>query len=47
MIVWDLASEIDPPQRKATIRFDAPVTSASFHPKNRCVVHEIMHVHDD
>ena len=35
--VWDLASETDPPKRKAMIRFDAPVVSAYFHPRNRCV----------
>ena len=35
VIVWDLASDIDPPQRKTTVRFDAPVSSASFHPRNR------------
>lgn len=37
VIVWDLASETDPPKRVSTIRFDAPVTSASFHPRNRSV----------
>lgn len=36
IIVWDLASSCDPPQRYSTLRFDAPVVSASFHPKNRC-----------
>lgn len=36
VIVWDLASDVDPPQRKTTIRFDAPASSASFHPRNRC-----------
>src|SRR5260221_7453598 len=35
VIVWDMASDIDPPQRKTTIRFDASVSSASFHPRNR------------
>lgn len=39
MIVWDLASDTDPPRRHATIRFDAPVVSASFHPRNRSVHH--------
>ena len=37
VIVWDLASECDPPQRFTTVRFDAPVVSASFHPRNRYV----------
>ncbi len=37
VIIWDLASECDPPQRYSTVRFDAPVVSASFHPRNRCV----------
>ncbi|OSX60574.1 hypothetical protein POSPLADRAFT_1047985 [Postia placenta MAD-698-R-SB12] len=32
--VWDLASETDPTRREAIIRFDAPIVSASFHPKN-------------
>ena len=35
VIMWDMASDIDPPQRKTTIRFDASVSSASFHPRNR------------
>lgn len=35
VVVWDLASETDPPRRVTTIRFDAPVSSASFHPRNR------------
>jgi hypothetical protein len=36
VIVWDLEriSDVDPPQRKRTVRFDAPVVSAAFHPKN-------------
>ncbi|KAF9652158.1 WD40 repeat-like protein [Thelephora ganbajun] len=35
-IVWDIetAAEVDPCQRKRTVRFDAPVVSGSFHPKN-------------
>lgn len=41
VIVWDLASDIDPPQRKTTIRFDAPVSSASFHPRNRLALQAI------
>ncbi|EGO01504.1 hypothetical protein SERLA73DRAFT_70684 [Serpula lacrymans var. lacrymans S7.3] len=32
--VWDLASDLDSPQRRDVIRFDAPVQSASFHPRN-------------
>ncbi|KAG9317101.1 WD40 repeat-like protein [Chiua virens] len=35
IIIWDLASPYDPPRRHATIRFDAPVVAASFHPRNR------------
>ena len=35
IITWDLLSNDDPIQRHATIRFDAPVMSASFHPRNR------------
>ena len=35
VLIWDLASTCDPPQRHAAIRFDAHVVSASFHPKNR------------
>ncbi|KZT12652.1 WD40 repeat-like protein [Laetiporus sulphureus 93-53] len=34
IIVWDLASDSQPVRRQATIRFDAPVVSASFHPRN-------------
>lgn len=37
VVVWDLASETDPPKRKTTVRFDASVTSAQFHPRNRYV----------
>ncbi|PFH50346.1 hypothetical protein AMATHDRAFT_4081 [Amanita thiersii Skay4041] len=37
-IVWDLASDCDPIQRHTTIRFDAPVVSASFHPRNSKIV---------
>lgn len=37
VVVWDLASDTDPPRKKTTVRFDAPVASASFHPRNRCV----------
>lgn len=35
VLIWDLASTCDPPQRHAAVRFDAHVVSASFHPKNR------------
>ncbi|KAG2014116.1 hypothetical protein CC2G_010959 [Coprinopsis cinerea AmutBmut pab1-1] len=38
VIVWDLASSCDPPQRHRTLRFDAPVVSASFHPKNSRII---------
>ncbi|TCD61486.1 chromatin binding protein [Steccherinum ochraceum] len=34
VIVWDIASDTDPPRRVTTVRFDAPVTSAAFHPRN-------------
>ncbi|KAH9853954.1 COMPASS complex protein [Lenzites betulinus] len=34
VIVWDLASDMDPPRRRATIRFDVPVVTASFHPRH-------------
>ncbi|KAG6867751.1 hypothetical protein C0993_011631 [Termitomyces sp. T159_Od127] len=34
VIKWDLASQCDPIQRMVTIRFDGPVISASFHPRN-------------
>ncbi|TFY61031.1 hypothetical protein EVJ58_g4767 [Rhodofomes roseus] len=38
VIIWDLASDTDPVRRRATIRFDAPVVSASFHPRNSQIV---------
>ncbi|KAK2462310.1 hypothetical protein APHAL10511_005616 [Amanita phalloides] len=38
VIVWDLASECDPPQRYTTVRFDAPVVSALFHPRNSNII---------
>ncbi|KDQ65048.1 hypothetical protein JAAARDRAFT_64839 [Jaapia argillacea MUCL 33604] len=38
VIIWDLASDFVPLQRRTTIRFDAPVASASFHPRNCQVV---------
>lgn len=33
VIVWDLATG----DRRDTVRFDAPLTSAVLHPRNRCV----------
>ena len=36
-IIWDLSSLCEPPLRHSSLRFDASVVSASFHPKNRCV----------
>ena len=39
VVVWDLASDRDPPRRRSTIRFDVPVISAYFHPKNRCILY--------
>ncbi|KAF9468770.1 WD40 repeat-like protein [Collybia nuda] len=42
VIIWDLASQCDPLQRHATIRFDAPVLSASFHPRNSNIVLALM-----
>ncbi|PPR02510.1 hypothetical protein CVT26_011994, partial [Gymnopilus dilepis] len=38
VLVWDLASTCDPPQRHTAIRFDAPVVSSSFHPKNSRII---------
>ena len=43
VIMWDMASDIDPPQRKTTIRFDASVSSASFHPRNRLALYCMLH----
>lgn len=42
IIIWDLASLCDPMQRHSTIRFDAPVLSASFHPRNSNIVLALM-----
>ncbi|KIY66328.1 COMPASS complex protein [Cylindrobasidium torrendii FP15055 ss-10] len=36
--IWDLASEIEPQQRLATLRFDNEVISASFHPRNSKII---------
>ncbi|CAK5275830.1 unnamed protein product [Mycena citricolor] len=38
VIIWDLATEYIPMQRATTLRFDAPVVSASFHPRNSRIV---------
>ncbi|PPQ83642.1 hypothetical protein CVT25_006248 [Psilocybe cyanescens] len=38
VIIWDLSSTCDPPQRQKSLRFDVPVVSASFHPKNNQIV---------
>ncbi|EJF63084.1 COMPASS complex protein [Dichomitus squalens] len=38
VIVWDLASDSEPPRRRSTIRFDVPVVFASFHPKNSKII---------
>ncbi|KAJ8086078.1 chromatin binding protein [Marasmius tenuissimus] len=38
VIIWDLSSTCDPPQRLATIRLDAPVSWASFHPRNSQII---------
>jgi hypothetical protein len=32
-----LAARHEPTQRLRTVRFDSPVVSAGFHPRNRCV----------
>ncbi|OCH95883.1 WD40 repeat-like protein [Obba rivulosa] len=34
VIIWDMATDWDPPLPSSTVRFDSPVLSASFHPKN-------------
>lgn len=41
MVVWDLATKSEPPQRYCTIRFDAAVVGAFFHPLNRSVLSPI------
>ncbi|KZP21728.1 WD40 repeat-like protein [Athelia psychrophila] len=38
VIIWDLLSDSDPLQRFQTIRFDSPVVSASFHPRNSRII---------
>ncbi|KAI0751218.1 WD40 repeat-like protein [Daedaleopsis nitida] len=42
VIVWDLTSDTDPPRRRNTLRYDAPVTSASFHPQNSKIMLVLM-----
>ncbi|KZT39653.1 WD40 repeat-like protein [Sistotremastrum suecicum HHB10207 ss-3] len=42
MIVWDLASPIDPPQRHQTVYFDGVVLSGEFHPHNSRIMLAIM-----
>ncbi|VDC02495.1 unnamed protein product [Peniophora sp. CBMAI 1063] len=36
--VWDLAADFDPPQPHTTLRFDAAVQCAWFHPKNSQII---------
>ncbi|KAF7301216.1 WD-REPEATS-REGION domain-containing protein [Mycena indigotica] len=38
VIIWDLANRCIPAQRHSTLRFDAPVVSASFHPRNSQII---------
>ncbi|KAJ7367904.1 WD40-repeat-containing domain protein [Mycena albidolilacea] len=42
VVVWDLASSCVPAQRCLTLRFDAPVVSASFHPRNSRIILALM-----
>ncbi|PVG02155.1 WD40 repeat-like protein [Serendipita vermifera] len=42
VVVWDLASKSEPPQRYSTIRFDAPVVTAFFHPLNSNIILAIL-----
>ncbi|KAK7696565.1 hypothetical protein QCA50_001223 [Cerrena zonata] len=44
VVVWDLASETDPPKRVVTVRFDAPIASASFHPRNSQILLVLLSV---
>ncbi|KAH9921520.1 COMPASS complex protein [Epithele typhae] len=46
VIIWDLASETDPPRRQATIRFDVVVLSASFHPKNSKIILVVLNSYE-
>lgn len=38
VIVWDLLSDSEPVQRHTTLRFDAPVITAYFHPRNSQII---------
>ncbi|KAJ7067830.1 WD40-repeat-containing domain protein [Mycena amicta] len=38
VVIWDLANQSIPAQRHSTLRFDAPVASASFHPRNSRII---------
>lgn len=42
VVVWDLATKSEPPQRYCTIRFDAAVVGAFFHPLNSNIVLAIL-----
>ncbi|KAF9521669.1 WD40-repeat-containing domain protein [Crepidotus variabilis] len=42
VVVWDLSTTSDPPQRYASIRFDNPVVSACFHPKNSRILAVVL-----
>ena len=42
VVVWDLANECDPMQRHATVRFDAPVLAAYFHPRNSKIILAVL-----
>ncbi|CAL1702037.1 unnamed protein product [Somion occarium] len=44
VVIWDLASDTDPPRRVATVRFDAPIASASFHPRNSQILLVLLSV---
>ncbi|KAL0949062.1 hypothetical protein HGRIS_009160 [Hohenbuehelia grisea] len=46
VIIWDLCSTCEPIQRHTTIRFDAPVVSASFHPRNSNIVLVLLNTGD-
>lgn len=42
VVVWDLSNECDPVQRHATVRFDAPVLAAYFHPRNSKLILAVL-----
>ncbi|EMD40979.1 hypothetical protein CERSUDRAFT_121584 [Gelatoporia subvermispora B] len=42
--IWDMASDLDPPLPHSTIRFDSPVASASFHPRNSKILLVLLSV---